>query len=78
MSLRKVYNDTFASHHEVWEVKVRLSVTDTSDCQTDRLAALEQERDNPDAGIYVPICTPDNKVELNLIFIRYLCKMVYR
>lgn len=32
-----------------------------SDCETDRLSALEQERDNPDAGIFIPNCTREGK-----------------
>ncbi|XP_045178464.2 SPARC-related modular calcium-binding protein 1-like isoform X3 [Mercenaria mercenaria] len=32
-----------------------------NDCRTDRQSALEQERDNPKAGIFVPKCTPDGK-----------------
>ncbi|WAR18335.1 SMOC1-like protein [Mya arenaria] len=30
-----------------------------SDCRTEREGALEQDHDNPDAGIFVPTCTPE-------------------
>ncbi|XP_060563291.1 SPARC-related modular calcium-binding protein 1-like isoform X2 [Ruditapes philippinarum] len=32
-----------------------------NDCRTDRESALEQEKDNPKAGIFVPKCTPEGK-----------------
>ncbi|XP_052276093.1 SPARC-related modular calcium-binding protein 1-like isoform X4 [Dreissena polymorpha] len=32
-----------------------------NDCRTEREAALEQDRDNPDAGIFLPRCTPEGK-----------------
>ncbi|XP_052766737.1 SPARC-related modular calcium-binding protein 1-like isoform X9 [Mya arenaria] len=33
--------------------------SDVSDCRTEREGALEQDHDNPDAGIFVPTCTPE-------------------
>ncbi|XP_045178516.2 SPARC-related modular calcium-binding protein 1-like isoform X10 [Mercenaria mercenaria] len=38
-----------------------VKTTEPNDCRTDRQSALEQERDNPKAGIFVPKCTPDGK-----------------
>lgn len=36
-------------------------ITEAHDCRTERESALEQEKDNPKAGIFVPNCTPEGK-----------------
>ncbi|XP_060563303.1 SPARC-related modular calcium-binding protein 1-like isoform X13 [Ruditapes philippinarum] len=38
-----------------------VKTTEANDCRTDRESALEQEKDNPKAGIFVPKCTPEGK-----------------
>lgn len=36
-------------------------MSEPNDCETDRQSALEQEIDNPKAGIFIPKCTPEGK-----------------
>ncbi|XP_045178525.2 SPARC-related modular calcium-binding protein 1-like isoform X11 [Mercenaria mercenaria] len=52
--------DTLIRRQE-WSLCLGVDINKPNDCRTDRQSALEQERDNPKAGIFVPKCTPDGK-----------------
>ncbi|XP_060563305.1 SPARC-related modular calcium-binding protein 1-like isoform X14 [Ruditapes philippinarum] len=44
-----------------WSICLGVDINKANDCRTDRESALEQEKDNPKAGIFVPKCTPEGK-----------------